>query len=340
MTISYEAKRYSQGRLTVMGIATLMIAWFHSNVNVPEGSLIQLWKLTGDLGVDMFLLASGMGVYLSLEKRSEFRGFMANRLRRVLPVFLIATIPWFLYQEFRWGGSRDLVMAFLNASTLTYWFGSNLTCWYVSSILALYLVTPGYVKLWKKHPRLNAVVIGILYVFGYVCVMQLRFLDHLGIFLLRIPVYLMGLYLGKAVKEERIFRIPLLLAGAVAALMAALVVTAMNHSSALIPWSMKYFAYGPLAVMLSFLLSYLPAGKVIGFLGRRSLEIYLLYEKTIEYMSYTRPFWVLFSDTNVRFALVAFAIALVGAEILARMGSLILKIRIPRKLLDKKEHAQ
>ena len=89
MTILYEAKQYSRGKLTIMGVATLMIAWFHSNVNVPQGSLIWFTKWFGDMGVDMFLLASGMGVYMSLEKNSNFWGFMCRRLRRVLPVFLI-----------------------------------------------------------------------------------------------------------------------------------------------------------------------------------------------------------------------------------------------------------
>ena len=136
------------------------------------------------------------------------------------------------------------------------------------------------------------------------------------------------------------FRINIFWAVVKAALIFALVIIACNQFFEAIPFGMRYFAYGPLAVLLSFLISYLPDSRVIGFFGRRSLEIYLLYEKTIEFMSYTRPFWVLFSDSNVLFALVAFAIATVGAEILARMGALVLKLPTLRKLIDKKEHAK
>lgn len=326
MTILYEAKQYSRGKLTIMGVATLMIAWFHSNINVPQGSVIWFTKLFGDMGVDMFLLASGMGVYMSLEKDGNFRRFMCRRLQRVLPVFLIVTIPWFIWLEFRYGGNRDLGMALLNASTLTYWFGNNLTCWYVSSILFLYFITPTYLKLWKKYPRLNAAAIGVMFVFGYLGVIQLGLLAHLGLLLLRVPVYLTGLWLGKAVKEEKVFRINLIWTGILAVFLVTVVVITANHGTALFPGVMKYLLYGPLAVMASFLLSYVPAGKILGFFGRRSLEMYLLYEKTIEYMCNTRAFWGLFSDTNVLFALTAFAITVVGAEILARLGELLLKL--------------
>lgn len=338
MIVTYEAKQFSRGRTAVMGIATLMIAWFHSNVNLPEGSLLSFFKLTGDIGVDMFMLCSGVGIYFALEKHPRFSSFCLSRLKRVVPVFLLATVPWFYYKEFSWGGGRSLRAVLWHCSTLSFWLEGNLTCWYVASILVIYLLTPAYVKLWKKHPRLNMAVLALLYAANYLLGIRLGLYAHLGLPMYRLAAYLMGLSLGKAIREEKTFRIRLPLAAAAGAVLTWVIWAAINKY---IPWSLKFFAYGPLALLLALLVSCIPVGRILGYLGKRSLEIYLLYEKTIEIMCNLRPMWVLFSDTNALFALVAFLISLVGAELLARLAQLLLWLAgLPRKLLDRKAPVQ
>ena len=338
MTVTYEASRYSRGRATVMGVATVLILWFHSNVIVPEGSLLEFFKLTGDIGVEMFLIASGAGIYFAVEKYATYRSYILSRLRRVLPVFLLATIPWFLYKEYSWGGGRSLMSVLWNASTLSYWLEGNLTCWYVSSILVLYLLTPAYVKLWKKYPRFHVCAIGAVYLFGSLVVYKTGLLGHLSIFLYRIPVYLWGLSLGKAIREGRAFRINLPLAAAVSAVCLFLVASALGRTGFFVPWSYKYFSYGPLAMVLSLMCSCIPVNPVTNHLGKRSLEIYLLFEKSIEILCNVRPMWALFGTTNIAFCAVALLVTLVGAEILALAAELLVKL--PGRMLDKHKQPQ
>lgn len=210
MTVSYEAKAYSRGRTTVMGIAAAMIVWFHAEYPLQAGTAAEFVKLICDIGVDLFLLASGVGMYFAMEKHGSYRSFLLSRLRRILPVYLLVSVPWFVYLELHWG-TRDWGNCLMNISTLSFWLKGDLTCWYVAGILVLYLVTPLYGRLWKRWDRLNALVIAGWY--AVLIPMLLGWLpDIFGsatLLAARIPVYLLGLSLGRAVKEERTFRVSL-----------------------------------------------------------------------------------------------------------------------------------
>ena len=76
-----------------MGVATLLIIWFHSAILMEPDSFLGRIKSISDIGVDIFLFASGAGVYFALHKYDGFWPYMRSRLLRVLPAYLLVAVP-------------------------------------------------------------------------------------------------------------------------------------------------------------------------------------------------------------------------------------------------------
>lgn len=283
MIVTYEAKSYSKGRTTVMGIATLLIAWFHSCITPREGGLLWLHKQLSDIGVEMFLFASGVGVYFAWKKYKRFLPYLIGRLQRVLVPFLIVAIPWFWYHDVTIGHSRRLFLK--DVMMLTFWKDGRLTFWFVAAILILYVAAPVYIHL-DNRIRKKAIpldVVAAVLIYGAMFLIPIPVLQGaIGpamIFIPRIPVFLFGLRLGRAIEEERVYRIPLWVIVGILVICAAIVAAAMGCFPGKYPLEFKYISHGPAAVILSCMCACIPANKVCDYFGKRSLEIYLLLEK-------------------------------------------------------------
>ena len=280
MTVSYALKDYSRGRTTVMGIATAMILWFHFEYPMAAGTAAEFIKLICDLGVDLFLLASGVGMYFALEKHRSYASFLGSRLRRIMPVYLLVSVPWFVYLQLH-NGSRDWVACLMNISTLSFWLKGDLTCWYVAGILALYLVTPWYAKLWKRWEMLNRSCILAMYVLLTAMLLEWvpNLFGHTFVLMGRVPIYLLGLSMGKAIREERTLQISIPGALVIMAACVYVVASAFGRTGLSLNWNFKYLAYGPLAALASLALAKFPDCRPVRFLGQHSLEVYLVFEK-------------------------------------------------------------
>lgn len=75
------------------GLAALMVVFFHFTLNRPEYNTI--FKL-GTTGVDLFFIISGFVIFMSLQKISGSREFIANRLARLYPTYWAAVTFTFL----------------------------------------------------------------------------------------------------------------------------------------------------------------------------------------------------------------------------------------------------
>lgn len=330
MIVSYEAKAYSRGRSTVMGIATLMILWFHCTVSVPSESILGYIKMTGDLGVDLFFFASGVGIFFAVEKYKSYRTYLVSRMLRILPAFLLVTVLWSLYRKnYYW--EFDASGLWLELTTLNFWLKGDLSCWYVAGILVLYLLTPGYVRLWKKYRWCNLVGIAVILGLGVLSqqIPALYPIQMKLIFLLRIPVYLMGLQMGKWVREGKQLKLfwPGILA--MVAVSVFWVASCYGYTGMAIPWVYKYVGYAPLAVTLSLLLAKLPETPFTGYFAVRSLEMYLVFEKALEAIDMRPETEILDGTTRIMKNLVALAVTLLLVEVLKWICAL------PEKLLKR-----
>lgn len=318
--ITIDPKRYMDGRITVMGVAAILITWFHCDVIITPGSLLELFKLTGDIGVDMFLFASGAGIYLAANKYPSYFEYLYRRVRRVLIPYLCVYVPVYSYERVMFGGgySRFLKRILL----LDFWLEGDLGNWYIAGILLLYIITPLWIKLWKKHRWVYAGTFSAVLV-GYVFLRNAPGIIHWNIFLCRIPVYLLGLAFGKLLLEKRKLEVSLPLSVGAVLCGVVLILAAMGRLPVGIPGAYKCLAYLPVAVGLSLLFAKLPSNKFTNYFGVRSLEIYLVFE-TVQEMVHSLPQMEVFAgNTKIMLAIFSLTITLVAVEILCLLCKLI-----------------
>lgn len=66
-----EISLLSKYRTQLMGLAMLLILIFHTGIDVKSVNVIRSIKDIGDVGVDIFLLLSGIGLYFSYSKNND-----------------------------------------------------------------------------------------------------------------------------------------------------------------------------------------------------------------------------------------------------------------------------
>ena len=203
---------------------------------------------------------------------------MARRAVRVLPAYYAVSIPFTLYLILR--SRAGWSSLFFNFSLLYYWVGSEGAFnWYVAGIMTFYAVTPLCFRFFRrvKRPVLitgTAVALSLL-----LCQILIRdsWWRLMDVFY-RVPVFFLGLLLGRFVHEERkitlshlVFWLCSLGAGALYLL--------GNAKYWFLPLCHLFlFTTVPLCLALCILFEKLPLGwlrKPLRAVGEHSLEIYL-----------------------------------------------------------------
>lgn len=134
----FDISRY---RTQLMGVASIMILFCHASpygVEMPH-SLRVLFGF-GNLGVDIFLLLSGLGCYYSLTNiRGSLKDWYIKRFLRILVPYTYIQIPFVLC--YLCVGLFDFYDYFYVFSTLAFWT-EHRGAWYVALLIPLYLFTP------------------------------------------------------------------------------------------------------------------------------------------------------------------------------------------------------
>ncbi|MDH6354949.1 peptidoglycan/LPS O-acetylase OafA/YrhL [Dysgonomonas sp. PH5-45] len=185
-------KLFSEYRLQLLGIAIIWCLLFHSGYHFSIHSFNYL-VFYGWAGVDMFLLLSGLGIYFSLRKNSSIKEFYKRRFFRIYPSFVVAIVVHSIYKSY------SLSDTILDMLTINYWIGSpHIFNWFISGLIAFYLLSPWYYKLFKRNPGVTTVV-GVLFSLLLVFITPL----YLFFFITRIPIFLIGFYIGYLIAEKK-----------------------------------------------------------------------------------------------------------------------------------------
>ena len=203
----------SEARNVIFGIATLWIGLFHSDFltlanythNKVLIGLFDFFRGSGNVGVDMFLFLSGVGLFFSFSKDSRVLTFWKKRFMRVLPTaFLIATV----YFSLRYVHNREPLglLSYVSRETFTYFFvAGERVFWFITLILALYLVFPIFYRIIEKFRlwgMLGTVAVVVAFTFLLRAVAP-GFYSMWEIALCRVPVFVVGIWAGKFVKEKK-----------------------------------------------------------------------------------------------------------------------------------------
>ena len=200
-----ELQNISRYRGELMGAAMLFVILFH--VGLPREDAFYGLRRIGNIGVDMFLFLSGVGLWFSWTKRPSLKHFFTRRYLRIYPAWLIIAclfyIPDFISSRQFSTNVIDLLGDVL--INWDFWLHDELSFWYIPATMMLYLFAPAYMQLIIKHPVyrwLPVVMIMWCILVQYVTPIHAA-VGHLEIFWSRVPIFFIGINFGKAVKEKR-----------------------------------------------------------------------------------------------------------------------------------------
>ena len=286
-----ELANISRYRGELMGAAMLFVILFH--VSLPREDAFFGLRRMGNIGVDIFLFLSGMGLWFSWTKKPSLRLFYLRRLLRIYPAwFIIAClyyIPDYLCPNLvGHSGKSASIIDLIGDITINwdFWLHDELTFWYIPAIIFLYLVSPFYMNLIIKHPIyrwLPVMMIMWCILVQYVTPIH-NILGHLEIFWSRIPIFFIGINIAAAVKRKEtmdgasIWMIWLMF---IMALAASIFLEQEKHGQ--FPLFLERMLYIPLPITTILLLNRVfrrtpkSINKAFKFIGALSLEAYLIH---------------------------------------------------------------
>lgn len=296
--MNFQANLISQYRTQLMGAAFLWI-FFHHIPSLPFDNPflapILFLKDIGFGGADIFIFLSGFGLSFSMQRPdNKISSFYLRRMLRVIPSYWIALTIW--VPIFGYDSIMDL---FYRYTTVGFWLHKPGTGWLVPSIVMLYALFPFIYKQYESTQRkLTFVIISsIVTVFASYLIISTP-LNYLLIFVVRIPVFLIGMHLGYLTvnnvvsisKKWLIVGSSLLLLSFITLIAVTHIYTKAqmaNHGAGMY---VMIFATLPLCILLSFLISKLMllriwplaivaklVNRLLIYCGTYSLEMFMVH---------------------------------------------------------------
>lgn len=188
-----KTKELFRYRNVWMAIAILLILIYHSEMTFHNIVLSTL-QVFGYGGVDIFLFASGIGCYYSLQKNNDIAEFMKRRAIRIMPMYLCFMVVWLLYKRFFFEMPISSMIG--NLFCVQNFTGkSHEFNWYVSAMWLMYLLAPLFASVVSKMNRwrtgLAAMVTLLLFTvsfwYSYTYIISIA----------RIPIFFLGMLVAK-----------------------------------------------------------------------------------------------------------------------------------------------
>jgi peptidoglycan/LPS O-acetylase OafA/YrhL len=335
-----ELADISRYRGELMGAAMLFIILFH--VQLPRSDMFFGLRRMGNIGVDLFLFLSGIGLWFSWMKdrkgenlRQKTVGFYLRRLLRIYPTWLVMA-SLFYVGDFMGAGKYSKNLADLLGDVLVnwdFWLHDELTFWYIPATMMLYLLAPPYMELIRRHPVyrwLPVVMVMWCVIVQWVTPIH-QAVGHIEIFWSRVPIFCLGINMAEAIRTKTRLTADswiFVIAAFVFSLGACVWLEQMRHGR--FPLYTERMLYIVLAITTIIIMSEVfdklsairGINKAIGFVGGISLEIYLLH---VEYVlkplqhAYHLSYWPRFFATLAISVPVAWIISKVCSLVINRV---------------------
>lgn len=211
--VEFNLNRLSIDKPTLMGVATVLILCCHAPHWCNElPDVISKSLMMGYVGVDIFLLISGIGMFYSwtanYNPNSNYKllKWYLRRYKRLLIPYLIISIP--IYATLCYLDGNSWIYLFENVSTISYW-KYHLGAWYVAMLLPLYIFTPLLIKYLSGRYRWT--FFSILIVLCYLVALtqidntttKYDFCKNISFIIRRLPSFFLGISIASYVKEDR-----------------------------------------------------------------------------------------------------------------------------------------
>lgn len=156
--------------------------------------------IVGSIGVDVFVILSGFGIYHSLSRSSDLGRYYHRRAVRVLlPYAIVGTLFWLV---------KDLLVLGLPLSSfpkdlffVSFVTNGVRTVWYVPFIMLMYAIAPLVYRVMKRGcPALLLVAAWLVVCLG-LSMIKPKFFDCVEIALTRVSAFLLGMGCGKLAEK-------------------------------------------------------------------------------------------------------------------------------------------
>ena len=316
-----ELANISRFRGALMGIAMLIIILFH--VDLARSDMFFGLRRMGNLGVDMFLFLSGIGLWFSWMKTPSYRHFYFRRLIRIYPAWLIIACLYYLPRLHVHDAASLVNLIGEIGFNWNFWLHDELSFWYIPAIMMLYLFAPPYMELIRRHSVYRWLpVVMIMWCILVEWVTPIHHaVGHLEIFWSRVPIFFIGINMGEMVRQKQtldgasIWMIWLMF---LMTLLASIFLEQEKHG--MFPLFLERMLYIPLTITSILLLNRIfrrtPHWFNRGFMlvGALSLECYLIHIHFV--LKYIEPYHLGYWPTF----LACIAITLPAAWILSKIA--------------------
>lgn len=183
----------------------LFVILFH--VALDRGDPFYGLRRCGNVGVDIFLFLSGVGLWFSWVKTPDVLRFYRRRLLRIVPTWIVVATAFYLPDYLGARRFSHSIVDLIGDITINwgFWLHDELTFWYVPAIMALYLVAPWYMRLVQSRPVYRW--LPLLMVIWCVMVQWVlpihHAVGHIEIFWSRVPIFFIGINFGEMVRTRR-----------------------------------------------------------------------------------------------------------------------------------------
>lgn len=280
-----EHRRWvSTYREELKGVAILWVVFFHALIQC-SGVLGDIQKI-GYGGVDIFFFLTGYGLYHSLQKSGDLRGYWQRRMWRILPAYLPLIVCWMIVMFPGYGLSNVQVIRGVLGNVLMggFWLSTpKLFNWYVSALLLFVIVAPlfhGLLSKSQKPARTLLLLLATGLLLGLCCIGMDQYMA-----VSRLPIFILGMAFAMdwRPKLNPMLKRLLYLLSFVAGL-AVLLACFNRYPELLLTYGMYWHPFvlitPPLCVGLSYLFHKAEKARAVfaplRLLGKASFEIYLM----------------------------------------------------------------
>lgn len=271
--VNFQLESISEYRTPLMGIATICILLTHAPVyGVELPSCLHSLLSAAQIGVMVFFLLSGVGLYYSLQSVEYNKGniveWYKKRFTRLFLPYLFIYVPFcaltcYIHRE-------GVIIFFFDISTLSFWFGRH-TCWFVNMLVPLYIISP----IWYKLIKIKYSIIPTFIAFC-LCLPQ-------NGYWIQASVFFWGFWLAKYIKKRICLKFDhlIILFSCVLLLLVAYYVYDIGY--------LLLYLLTPFVIMSCFFIKKIqktPFYGILQFFGKISLESYLFNITIYSWINY------------------------------------------------------
>ncbi len=289
----------SKYRNELFGLAIIAVILFHFSGDfsgaINKGiigmepfllkSELILWyhKAIASIGVEIFVFLSGMGLYYSYTKNDNTKEFYARRYKKILPPYLIVGGIFWAIKDFKIkevGGGQYLK----DLTFCTFVTDHVITIWFIALLIVLYLCFPLFYHLiykckYKKFgfATLLLLACGIPVALYYT---NPELYGNIEIALTRIPLFVLGCFAGRYIKEGYKISASTAVIFAIAAVFAKYCKLTLDFKPYIERYLDSIYGLGLIIILVGFLYAFEHCkrfNKGLRFFGKYSLELYMVH---------------------------------------------------------------